>query len=185
MAEYGYRHRLDTRTIFRSRLSRAQLTNQDRLRADETAALLDRFGRRYGAFRQSVSAASDPFAYEARVHIFARDRSLAAARRSEVGSRQHLRSMTESARENLILTHAFGATLEQSTFRWPKKLRAAVDAAQDPDTRYVSDAAGHLITWVSEPVLRTTMVAAIVLLGFADRLLGRRINSRRRRPEPE
>lgn len=176
MCEYGFLHRLDSRTLFRSRLSLSELAHQDRSRPDEAAAKLDRSGGRYGEFLKKVSPASDPFTHEARVHVFARDRSLAEARRHAVGSREHRRSMTAAARENRILESIFGETLSRSIFPWAEARLAVVDAAQNPDARYVSRVAGHLITRVSEPVLRALMLGMIAALLAADLSLSRRLS---------
>ncbi len=173
MAEYGFLHALDERTAFRSRLSRGVLSNLDRTRSAEAAAALDRSQGRHGRFVREVSAAKDPFVYEAGVHVFARDRSLAAAQKHPEGTREHRRSMTAAARENRILEQVFGATLSRSARAWPDSLRAAVSSAEDPDVRFVSRVAGHLITAVGEPTLRFLMLTALALLVAADVFLSR------------
>lgn len=185
LCEYGYLHRLDGTTLFRSRLSRIDIANEDRLRSQESAAALDRAGGRYQDFLNTVTPRGDPFTYEARVHIFARNRSLAEARRYAVGTREHRRSMTEATRENTILERVFGETLNRSRFRWPKDLRTTVEAAQDPGARYVSKVAGHLITRLSEAMLRTLMLGILVALIAADMILGRRIKPQQHPAEPE
>jgi hypothetical protein len=88
--------------------------------------------------------------------------------------------MTVAARENQILMQVYGATLNRSVFLWPDRQRTAVEAEQDPDSRYVSRVASHLITRVSEPLLRTLILAVIIALAVADLLLTRQI--RRLRP---
>ena len=175
ICEYGFLHRLDSATSFRSRLSRHELHDSDQKRSEEAATKLDRSKGRYGDFLRTVTPAGDPFTYEARVHIFARNRSLAEARKHPIGSQQRRRSMTVAARENQILMQVYGATLNRSVFLWPDRQRMAVEAEQDPDSRYVSRVASHLITRVSEPLLRTLILAVIIALGVADLLLTRQI----------
>lgn len=173
ICEYGFFHRLDAKTSFRSRLSRSELAFQDDRRSAEAAAKLDRSDGRYGAFQRSVTPVSDPFSYEARIHVFARNRNLAEARRSPARSRQHRRAMTVAAREHQILTKIFGDTLERSIFRWSDGRRSAVDAAQDADAPFVSNVARHLITGIREPTLRALMFAVLTALIVADFVLGR------------
>jgi len=179
ICEYGFLHQLDSNTFFRSRLSRRDLRVRDSEGSVAAAATLDRFKGRYGDFRRSVTPVSDPFTYEARVHIFARNRGRAEARRHPEGSPERRRSMTVAAREERILSEVFGATLERSIFRWTDRQRTAVEAAQDAEARYVSRVAGHLITRVSEHQLRALMLAAFSALVVADRLLTRRMSRSR------
>ena len=173
MCEYGSMHHLDDRTSFRSRLSDRELLDQDLHHSAEAAARLDDSQGRYDRFLREVSPAEDPFTYEARVHVFARNRNLAEAPRHAEGTREHRRSMTTAARENRILEQVFGDTLSQSAFLWSDRQRTAVESVEDPDARYVSKVAGHLITAVSEPVLRFLMLAALAVLIAADVFLSR------------
>ncbi len=173
MCEYGFRHSLDARTAFRSRLSREDLFIQDRDRSGEAAAVVEESRGRHGQSLREVPPAVDPFVYEIRVHIFARNRNLAEARRHAEGTREHRRSMTVAARENRILEQVFGMTLSRSTQSWSDRQREAVEAAGDPDAHFVSRVAGHLITAVSEPLLRFLMVAALAVLVAADAPLSR------------
>jgi hypothetical protein len=173
MTEYGFLHRLDENTQFRSRLSRTRLAEQDRARSVAAAAKLDGFRGRYGRFLRDVPPADDPFVYEMGVHIFARDHSLAEAQRHAVGTREHLRSMTAAAREQRILERVFGGSLSQSTHAWSDRQRRAVSTAGDPGARFVSNVAGHVVTAVSETRLRTLLVTVIALLVAADLMLSR------------
>jgi hypothetical protein len=180
MTEYGFLHRLDERTLFRSRMSRTALADQDRTRSLEAAAKLDGFRGRYGRFLKEVSPAVDPFVYEMRVHIFARDRSLAEAQRHAQGTRGYRRLMTAAARENRILEKVFGDTLSRSTHVWSDRQRAAVAASENSDARFVSKVAGHLITAVSETRLRFLMLALFALLVAADVFLSRSLRRQAR-----
>lgn len=180
MCEYGFLHRLDERTRFRSRLSRNALADEDRTRSVEVAARLDAFRGRYGRFLSEVSPAVDPFLYEMRVHIFARDRSLAEARRHAAGTLEYRRSMTAAAREQRILEGIFGDTLSRSNHAWSDRQRAAVAASENPDARFVSKVAGHLITAISEARLRFLLVSLLILLVAADVMLSRSLRRQAR-----
>jgi len=173
MCEYGFLHTLDEKTTFRSRLSRGDLLDQDLRRSVEAAAVVEKSRGRHGQSLREVPPAVDPFVYEIRVHLFARNRNLAEARRHAEGTRAHRRSMTVAARENRILEQVFGTTLSRSTQSWSDRQRGAVESAGDPDARFVSRVAGHLITAVSEPRLRFLMLAALVLLVAGEVVLSR------------
>ncbi len=168
ICEYGFRHFVDDRTLFRSRLSPADLLRADRDRAPDVARNLDA-ARGRGGFRQSgISPVSDPFAYEIRIHLFARNRNLHKALAREQGSTGHRRHMTTAWRENLILENFFGNTISQSTFRWGPRPRSEAEATQYPDEFFVSQAGAHLITAVSEGQLRALMLALFAVLVACD-----------------
>ena len=182
MCEYGYLHRVDELTSFRSRLSRDDLEREDGSRAAEVAALLDASERAYRDFLHRTSPAVDPFAYEARVHLFARDRNAAQARKLPPDSPAYRELMTTAYRENLILEHVFGATLARSSYPWPPPRHVEIESAEDDRTIFISNAGSHLITAVSESTLRTIMVVILIALVICDLLLSRRPRSRHRAP---
>jgi len=172
ISEYGYLHRLDDSTLFRSRLSLDALAREDATRASEVAAILDASRRTYGGWVHSYPVVDDPFTYEARVHLFARDRHLVQARKLTPQSPDYRDSMTTAVRENQILERFFGATLGHSAYVWPPHKRVAFEEAHDAEAEFVSDVALHLITWVSEKTLRALMISALVALLICDLLLG-------------
>ena len=180
MCEYGHLHRFDGLTSFRSRLSLGDLAREDSSRAAEVAAVLDTTRNSYGDFLRRTSPAIDPFAYEARVHVFARDRSAAQARKLPPGSPTHRELMTTAYRENLILEHFFSATLAHSSYLWPPRRRTEIMAAQDENSIFVSKVGAHVITAVSETEMRSIMVAILLALVICDLLLRRRPQSRSR-----
>jgi hypothetical protein len=168
ICEYGYRHVVDERTVFRSRLSADELARSDQDRASEVAVELDASRGKGGLSEISASPVDHPFAYEIRIHLFARNRNLNRARGLAAESSDHGRFMTTAWRQNLILEKYFGNTLEQSSFRWKPRLRERVEAAQDPAAYFVSRAAAHLITGVSEGRLRILMLALLATLIACD-----------------
>ena len=171
IAEYGYRHTIDERTSFRSRLSAEELTRADRERATEVGSELDAGRGRGGLTKNHVSPVVDPFAYEIRIHLFARNRNLNRARAHETGSSSSARFMTVAWHENQILEKYFGNTLELSGFRWRTPLRRRVEAAQDPEHLFVSRVAAHLITRVSEGQLRALLLVLLAALIACQALL--------------
>jgi hypothetical protein len=174
ICEYGHRLAVDALTEFSSRLTAKELVKADAERAAEVAAMIDASRGAYGQFLENVSPADDPFAYEARVHLFARDRSFGEAGRLEKGSNAYREHMTTAFRENLILERFFAATFAASSFAWPPKLRAQAAAGQDPGARFVSSVGAHLITAVSEGALRVLMLALFAALVVCSLYRGRR-----------
>ena len=182
ISEYGHHHRLDELTSFRSRLSLDDLAREDGSRAGEVADKLDASRRNYADFLRHTSPAVDPFTYEIRVHLFARDRSAAQARKLTPGSPAYRESMTAAFRENLILERVFGATLARSSYPWSPTRRVAIDGAQDETSAFVSKVGAHVITAVSEAEMMSLMVSILVALVICDLLLG---YDATRRPPPE
>ena len=173
ISEYGYLHRLDDHTLFRSRLSIDAMAREDAARASDVAAILDASRRTYAGWVHTYPIVADPFTYEARVHLFARDRHLSRARKLTPQSPDYLDSMTTAVRENQILERFFGESLGHSSFVWRPKKQTTLASAHDAEAEFVSDVAAHLITWVSEEMLRALMISALVALWICYLLLGR------------
>jgi hypothetical protein len=171
ICEYGYHHTLDSKTAFRSRLTLSELAQEDATGSAEVATMLDRSRGAYETFLNEVSPVSDPFLYEARVHLFARYRNLARARILASDSTAYADRMTIAFRENLILERYFGETLARSSFEWKKGLRERVATAHIPEAPFTSNVASHLITAVSESTLRGLMLIALFTLIVCDFLL--------------
>jgi hypothetical protein len=182
ISEYGHLHRLDEMTSFRSRLSLDDLAREDGSRAAEVAAILDASRRSYADFLRHTSSGIDPFTYEARVHLFARDRSAAQTRKLTPGSPAYRESITTAFRENLILERVFGVTLASSSYPWPPTRRVAIEGAQDENSVFASKVGAHVITAVSEAEMMSLLVGILVALVICDLLLGYRAT---RRPPPE
>lgn len=180
ICEYGWRHVIDERTAFRSRLPLDELLRIDREHGAEAARELDAARGSLGLSRADISPLEDPFGYEIRVHLFSRNRNLITASGQVAGSDAARRHMTTAWRENLILEGVFGRTLEQTTYRWGPRRRREVEAAQDPAARWVSRAGAHLITRVSEGRLRAMMLVLLALLATCDLLITRRFRPRAR-----
>jgi hypothetical protein len=174
ICEYGYHHAVDDRTFFRSRLSLDQLARFDRDRAADVARELDASRQADGLSRADVSPVADPFGYEIRVHLFARNRNLHKALAREPESPGHRQHMTTAWRENLILERFFGSTFALSSFQWGPGRRGEVEAAQTLDEVFVSRVGRHLITRVSEGRLRALMLALFAALVACELFLASR-----------
>jgi hypothetical protein len=174
ICEYGYRHTVDDRTAFQSRLSLDELARTDSLRGTDIAQHIRSSRAVRGPSRIVFSPVDDPFAYEFQVHLFARNRNLHRARQREPGSSAQQRFMTTAWRQNLILEQAFSNTLAQSPYGWGPRVKARVEDAQDPGAFFVSRVGAHLITRLSEGQLRGFMVVVLVALLACDIALARR-----------
>jgi hypothetical protein len=168
ICEYGHRHSVDDRTFFSSRLSLDELMRSDRDQAADLSNELDASRGRGGLSRMDISPIIEPFSYEMRVHLFARNRNLNRADEYEPGSPGYRRQMTTAWRENLILEGFFWRTLERSSYRWGPRRANHVGAAQDPEAFFVSRAGAHLITRISEGHLRAFLLALLAALVACD-----------------
>jgi hypothetical protein len=168
ICEYGHRHSVDDRTFFSSRLSLDELMRSDRDQAAVLSRELDASRGGGGLSRIDISPISEPFSYEIRVHLFARNRNLNRAGEYEPGSPEYRRRMTTAWRENLILESSFGKTLERSSYRWGRRRANDVEAAQDSEAFFVSRAGAHLITRISEGHLRAILLALLTVLVACD-----------------
>ncbi|PWB74837.1 MAG: hypothetical protein C3F15_07295 [Holophagae bacterium] len=175
MAEYGYRHRLPGIGEMQSRLTLADLEEQDRTRAGEVAALLDRYPEgSYARFLRDHSEIGDPFLYEARVHLFSRDVHLRDLRAAPAGSAAARELATIALREQQLLERVFGNTLARSSFNLKPQRRQLLEQLYDPGRPFVSASAAHLITAIGERPLRILLLAAAAALLAIDAVVRRR-----------
>jgi hypothetical protein len=173
MAEYGHLHAAPGLGSFKSRLALAELEAQDRTRATEVAVLVDGARRRYGLFLDTWPVSEDPFTYEMRVHLFARDRNLGKAREREFSGAPAREQLTVAWFENRLLEEFFTATLIDSAYVWNQRLRQRVESAHDPDYRFRSAAGSQLITFASERSLRLALLLLVAVMIVADLRMGR------------
>lgn len=173
MAEYGHRFHVPGLGVFRSRLTMEELADEDATRTVEVAALVDRAKRQYGLFLDNWRVYEDPFTYEARVHLHARDRNLAKAREQDFSTARATEQLTTAWYENRLLERFFGSTLEHSSYGWNPALRERVGSARDPDQQFQSAVGSHLITFASERTLRFFLLALVGILVLADGALAR------------
>ena len=161
MAEYGHLHRIPDLGSFKSRLDLPELEAQDRERAAEVARLVDDARHTYGVFLRSWPVNDDPFTYEMRVHLFARDRNLGKARRRGLDGPVAVEQLTTSWHENRLVETVFGRSLARSSYVWPVELRQRLDADRDRGVVFHSAAASHLISFASESTLRLILLTLV------------------------
>jgi hypothetical protein len=168
MAEYGHLHRIPGLGSFKSRLGLSELADQDRQRAAEVARLVDDARHRYGVFLRTWPVTEDPFTYEMRVHLFARNRNLAKARERGLDGPVAIEQLTTSWNENRLVESFFGRSLAQSSYVWPVELRQRLESRRDPDMVFRSAAASHLICFASESTLRLILLTMVAVCIAAD-----------------
>ncbi len=166
MIEYGHRYEDPDIGVFFSRFTLEQLARQDRERAEEVAAVLNRYHdpRRYGDFLNTYTPAVDPFAHEARVHLFRRDRFRGHAREQEEGSPEHAQHYTVAYREHMIMEKYFSNTLHASRYAATPDYLAYMREQQISDRPYVSAVSTQLVTrWREHHFWLAILVAILVL----------------------
>lgn len=168
MAEYGSLFRDPGIGTFRSRFDRGELDRLDRERAAEAGALIDRYpDHLYGDFLGRYTPVTDPFAHEARVHLWSRDRNLDDAVASSDPA-----AATAAWRENQILEGYFGRTLAHSRSVWDDTSRGAAKALFDPSLPFESKVSVHLITAMGQGQVVGLLLLALLAVLVAERLLG-------------
>lgn len=173
MAEYGDRHTIPGLGVFASRLTLEELRAQDSTRATEVAEVLDANRNSYGRFLDIWPVSDDPFTYEARVHLFARDRNLAKAGKHGFEGIQAAEQLTIVWYENRLMEEVFGSTLGASSYTWGPKLRQRIEGSHTPDPNFHSAAGSHLITIASERSLRVVLLLLVAVMIMADLRMGR------------
>ncbi len=173
MAEYGHLLRVDGVGEFKSRVSLEEMMELDRRRSREAAEIIDRYpAQAYGRFLWDYQGFADPLTYEARVHIFSRDRNAWLARKSPPDSTECRLRATLAYRENQLLERVFPETLRHSVYVLnPTKIQKLREL-HDPGLPFASRAATHLITWISEPALRAGLMLIALILVVLDLKLG-------------
>lgn len=166
MIEYGHRFVDPEIGVFRSRLSAAELRRVDRGEAAAAGARLAAYAALpYDVFQRTVSPAADPFAFEAMVHLFYRERLWQRAlEEADPAARRAL--ATAAYREARILERWFGATLARSGHALAADRRRQMAALHDPAAPFESEVSDWLVTAFTERQASWTLpllVAALLL----------------------
>ena len=171
MAEYGFRYAVPDLGVFTSRLTLEELRTQDSTRATEVGSILDANRHSYGRFLDTWPVGEDPFTYEARVHLFARDRNIARAR--ELGFADASEQITTAWYENRLMEAFFGNTLKKSSYQWSPTLRERIAGSHAPNPDFHSAAGSHLITFASEKSLLTALLLLAAVMIMVDLRMSR------------
>jgi hypothetical protein len=174
MVQYGYVHGNGTNFLFRSRLTAEELRRLARERAKEGAPILDRYRdlEQYREFLGIYTPVTDPFLYEARVHLHFRDLNLELTRNAEGAERQ--RVFTHAYGQNRILEDYFGELLHASSYSWPAELTAEIRENVPIDWSYESWPGQDLITAYNQQHVFWFFVSALLGLFLLGGHFGRR-----------
>lgn len=168
MTEYGYRHDDPAIGTFYSRLSMAELLQQDRERGTEVGDTVRRYRALmdYHEFIRMFSATVDPLLHEMRVHLFRRDHYFETAEQYQFKDpRRFVRHMTVAYRENQILEKYFTTALVASGDVWDKETMALVSRHADLREPYTSPVSEHLVTLATELELWVLLIAMAAAVG--------------------
>ena len=173
MIDYGYRYHDPEIGVFQSRFSHEQLEKRDQERGVEVAQILDQYigGEGYGAFQKMYSVPRDPYAHEAGVHLFRRNRYIERVLSEETkqGAFYHV-----ALRENQILEKYFPTAIKNSSHNWTSEFRTNVNNHALKDQEYVSYVSWDLVTRFSEGQIVFAFTAAIAAFLFLGTYVGRR-----------
>lgn len=147
MSEFGYRYEDPRIGVFYSRLTLAELEEQDRTRAGRIGPILDAYREpeRYLDFLARYTAGRDPFAHETRVHLFSRDWHIYAAEEG-IGDGTVQEHWTIAYRENQILEAYFSETLQSSQYRWTAEQVRELEAKTLPEFPFTSLTGADMVT---------------------------------------
>lgn len=175
MLEYGHLYTDQEIGLFRSRFPPDELRRVDEERGAEVGPILARYPEdAYGEFLARYTPVTDPFAHEARVHLFRRDRYLEIST-GYPDDEQHARSyLTIGFREQLILEKYFPNTLRHSGSALTPEQRAELAERQFADETHVSSVSKNLVTELSERDIVLGWLATLALLVAIHRSAGRR-----------
>jgi VanZ family protein len=175
MLEYGHLYTDSEIGLFTSRFPPDELRRVDEERGAKVGPILARYPEdAYGEFLARYTPITDPFAHEARVHLFRRDRYLEAST-SYTGPEQHAReALTVGFREQLILEKYFPNTLRHSGSALTPERRAELADRQFADQPYESRVSKDLVTELGERDIVLGWLGMLALLVAIHRTAGRR-----------
>jgi hypothetical protein len=169
MAEYGYLYRDPEIGIFRSRFSRDELKNQDRIQAERTAKVLDQYPevKLYPDFFKRYTVINERFIHEAGVHLFRREKYL--NRFLDYGDRvstsgRYRQSIRVAWRETRILEKYFPKTISLTRYGISPAHRAKLNAAHNANEAYESKVSKSLITIVTYKQMAWGIAGTIIIL---------------------
>ncbi len=171
MVEYGHRHEGASGLVWYSRLTVGEVRERDLRDGERVGALLDSFSgtNGYKRFMKEVAPIDDPFAYEARVRLFRRDkfaREAMALRRSPEKARY---AATIALREGELAASLYSNTLaHMTTGEIPADWTPIIASLADASSPYESPVSNQLLTRFSERGIRSILfVVAVVIASLA------------------
>lgn len=179
IVDYGYLYRDPEVGNFRSRFTKDELAEYDRMLGAAAAKVMDQFisEDNYKVFQRKYNVIRDPYIHEAGVHLFRRNRYLT---RAMSGEANQLDLYHVALHENRILEVYFPTALRQSKHEWTEELRNRVEENATKKSGYESPVSRRLITRTSKRQVWMGFAAWIVALLLLARYCGRRPSSSQR-----
>jgi VanZ family protein len=176
IVDYGHLYRDPQVGNFRSRFTKDQLVEYDRIRGAGAAKVMDQFisEDNYKVFQRKYNVIHDPYIHEAGVHLFRRNRYLSRAM-SGVANQADLYHV--ALHENRILELYFPTALRQSKHEWNEELRIQVEENASKKKGYESPVSRNLITRFSKRQILLGFAAWLVVLFLLATYFGRRPGS--------
>jgi hypothetical protein len=176
MTEFGYRHRDPAIGEFSSRIAMDELLRQDRERGTDVAAVLDRYLKRraYDEFLATRVASDDPFLYEARIHLFSRDRNFEKAMDPKRGAAERAECMDASLGEKKILEAYFSNTVSHTAYRLHPAYAAAAAGHIPTGLPFRSDVSRGLIARFRPLTLWTLVLGGLLAALGVERYCGKK-----------
>lgn len=176
MTEYGHRFDEPEIGVFRSRLTLEELVRLDREQGEEAESTLNRYRRPAGylALARAHPPWREPLLFEARAHLYHRQRFRARAREQSDDEAERRRLLTLAYRENLILERHFPRTLASSGLVWSPEARRQLAGIQSPEMEFESEVSNWLVTAFSESQARWALFGLLAALVIVDRYGSRR-----------
>ncbi|MFQ5699842.1 MAG: VanZ family protein [Myxococcota bacterium] len=179
MIEYGHRIEDPGLGVFHSRFDRAELARNDAARGDEVGALLARYPspRDYPAFLERYTPITDPFAHEARVHLFRRSAYLRTAQEHPFDLDWYRSDLTVAYREQLFLERYFPRSLAASGLGFVPELVEYLRERQLPEVAYESRVSEGVVSAASERQVAVIWLSLLGLLAGLERVTARRLRA--------
>jgi hypothetical protein len=165
MVEYGHAHVAPDGSRFYSRLTLDETRRMDRDLAAETAALLDRYQgtNGYARFHLEISRADYPLAYEARIHLFRRDKYAREAVSLRHRPETARYAATIAFRENELVEWLYPNTLARSRYVLRADWREIIYGLAAQESPYESPVSQGLFTRFTERQIQSLLAVAMLL----------------------
>jgi hypothetical protein len=168
MSEFKYQHKDPEIGVFYSRLSKAELIQQDRERAQEFGDVLAFWSDKpYAEYLDFFPGSVHPFLHEIRVHIFRRDRRLDLASSSNDPNVKQ-ENLLIAYKENQILEKYFGNSLAASPYQWEPQKSQNISLKIDTSAFYRSPVSADVFASLNETLvwLFILIITAIIWAGY-------------------
>jgi len=164
MSEYKYKHEDPEIGVFYSRLSKAELLQQDRERAQEFGDVLTFWSDKpYAEYLDFFPGSVHPFLHEIRVHIFRRDRRLDLALSSD-DPNMRKENLFIAYKENQILEQYFENSLAGSPYQWDPQKSKNIAMEIDTSAFYRSPVSADVFAALNEAIVWGLIFTLLVII---------------------